>query len=179
MSTINGFGVTRYDWRSRADGTAEATVWVVAFFFPIWPVRREHVCVLGRGQQPQGILGYIAAFLGFGAGFQTEVWVLGSAPLTFGSVAKTYLMGWVVTPVVALAPIVPVVIGWIFVERMGGDREWMKSIVPIAVFACSLWLACFVAMILDRSAGRSHVYRRPELPDALATAGVAPDVGRE
>jgi len=46
MSTVNGFGTLYYGWRARPDGTAEATRWFVAAFFPVIPLYQHRIRVL-------------------------------------------------------------------------------------------------------------------------------------
>ena len=54
MSTINGFGTLRYDWSYHPNGTAEATVWFVAGFLPVLPLRRERIRVRSAGPRRFG-----------------------------------------------------------------------------------------------------------------------------
>ncbi len=159
MATINGIGTTRYDWRGRTDGTAEATVWFVVFFFPIIPLRREHLRVTDSGIRRSGILATLGALAGVGVGYQTSLQVLDTVPLSPIPILRTYFMGYVVVPLVTFVlPVMLMVAALMTSRRFGMDpNAVVNAIAPVVGIGGILWIACVVARILDRSAGRFHV----------------------
>src|SRR5579871_542190 len=101
MSTFRGIGTTRYDWRWAHDGAADATLWFVIFFFPIIPLRRERLLVLSSN--PLQDVTHPKSFSPFGfLSFTAEFKILGSVPMSFWGVLRTYWMGFVVVPFIAL-----------------------------------------------------------------------------
>ncbi len=163
MATINGIGTTRYDWRGRPDGTAEATVWFVVFFFPIIPLRREHLRVIDSGIRRSGVLATLGALagvgVGVGVGYQTSIQFLGTIPLSPIPVLRTYFMGFVVVPFLTVGfPVMLMIITAVTVERLDIEPNAVHNkLAPIVGIGGLLWVACVVARILDRSAGRFHV----------------------
>ena len=160
MSTVNGIGTTRYDWQRRPDGTAEATVWFVIFFFPIIPLRREHLRVVGSGIRRSGFLETVSAFLGAGVGYQTSIELLGSMPLAPIGVLRTWFMGFVIVPFVTIGLPMLLMVGSLVVLNKFGmqPNAVVNKTAPVVGIGGLLWAACFVAWILDRSAGRKHVF---------------------
>lgn len=160
MATFNGIGTVRYDWQKRDDTTANATVWFVVFFLPIVPLRREHVCVHGSGVRRGTLIETIAALFGYGSGFRSEVEVLGTSPNALWRIARTYLLGWVIVPL--LATLVPMlaVVGMVAVSQtLDYDLKSHGAWLPITTGLLGLlWVGALVATILDRSAGRHHLY---------------------
>lgn len=159
MASINGIGTARYDWRRCADGTAEATLWFVVFFFPIIPLRREHLRVIDSGIKGSGVLGMVGALVGVGASHQTSIQFLGTRPLSPLPVLRTYFMGFVVVPLLTTGLPVMLMIGTAMaLGSFGMDTNAvLKKMVPLVGIATLLWSGCVVARILDRSAGRCHV----------------------
>lgn len=160
MSTVNGIGTTRYDWQNRTDGTAEATVWFVIFFFPVIPLRREHLRVVSSGIKRSGFLETLSAFLGAGVGYQTTIEVLGTGPLSPIGVLRTWFMGFVIVPLVTIGLPVMLMVGSVVVLNKFGmePNAVMNKIAPVVGIGGLVWAACFVAWILDRSAGRKHIF---------------------
>jgi hypothetical protein len=159
MSTFNGIGTTRYDWRGRSDGTAEATVWFVVFFFPTIPLRREHLRVIDSGIRRSSILATLGALAGAGVGYQTSIQLLGTMPLSPIPVLRTYFMGFVVAPLLTVGVPVMLMVGTVMaLERVGMEpNAVLNKMAPIVGIGGLLWVGCVLARILDRSAGRCHV----------------------
>ncbi|WDI42155.1 hypothetical protein [Bremerella sp. P1] len=168
MATYNGIGTVRYDWQRRDDTTANATVWFVIFFLPIYPLRREHVRVHGSGIRKGTPMETIAAMFGFGQGFHSEIEVLGPTSNALWRIARTYLLGWIVVPLLGLMG--PVLLFTVMINitqaigyDMKSDGAWLPMITGILGL---LWIGCLVAYILDRSAGRHHIYDPTKEPSS-------------
>jgi hypothetical protein len=160
MATINGIGTVRYDWQSRADGTAEATVWIVVLLLPVIPLRRDHLKVVSTGIKRSGFLETLGAICGHAVGFQSVIEYLGPARLRLWGVLRTYFHAYVSLPFIAyLGPLLIVVFIGVGLIELGLDfRPWVNKFAPCFAIPLFLWAICFIASILDRSAGRSHVY---------------------
>ena len=159
MATFNGIGTTRYDWCRCTDGTAEATVWFVVFFFPIIPLRREHLRVIDSGIRRSGVLATLGALAGAGVGYQTSMQLLGARPLSPIPVLRTYFMGFVVVPLITVGvPVTLMIVTVMALKHFGMDPNVVfNKLAPVIGIGGLLWVGCVVARILDRSAGRCHV----------------------
>ena len=175
MATVNGIGTMRYDWRRRSDGTAEATLWFVVFFFPVFPLRREHLRVLNMGIKRSGILSTLLAIGGAGVGFQTSIEVLGTTITSPWAILRTYFKGFIVVPFVTfVGPMMLMIFSMMTLDKLGVDiQKWFNKAMPVIGIAVLLWAACIIARILDRSAGRHHTDATPnaaEQSDARETS---------
>lgn len=163
MATVNGVGQMRYDWSRRADGTAEATLWIVIFFFPIIPLRREHLRVVSSGLEKQGFLSNALAMIGLavgsGSGWQSSIQVLERIPLEAWGVVRTYLYGWLVIPLVTFpGPILALVVLFHMTRNRNLPQPaWQPYFGMVFSVANLIWTAILIARILDRSAGRHHI----------------------
>lgn len=167
MSTVNGVGTMRYGWKHRPDGTAEATVWFVVAFIPLIPIRREHVRVIAPGLHRGGILEWLCIFVGAGKGFESTVEVLGPAEMPASTTLLTYFNGFVLVPFITLiGPMALLVSLVIVMNKMGMDvKEVANGYHGFAALGIIVWAALVVALILDRSAGRHHLYPNEQIDD--------------
>jgi hypothetical protein len=168
MGTHNGFGTLYYGWKHRPDGTAEATRWFVAAFFPVVPLRRMHVRVLDT-KDPTATFLLLA-----GHGFGTRLEEIEQLPLDWRSILKTYLNGYVVVPVILIAP-VAVLVGILLLlegpgRQLGIDPKGVTVAIILTV-VCLLYWGLVVAYILDHASGRrartSSASGEPREPDSF------------
>jgi hypothetical protein len=159
MATVNGIGTMRYDWSRRADGTSEATLWLVVFFLPIVPLRRERLRVVGTQLERAGIVTSVLALCGAGDGWQTQIEVLGSVANSRWRVLRTYVNGFIGVPFITFfGPMLLLVAGTLMTLKRGDQiSETFQVIIGGFAFADLIWTACVVAFILDHSAGRHHM----------------------
>lgn len=150
MGTMNGFGTQFYDWEYLDNGQAEATSWLVAAFFPIIPLRRVRLRVHTSGQKPSFFS------LKSGGSFQITYDELKTVPNTPGRIVRTYLKGWLLTPLVLLAPLlVMTALSRILPrEAGGGPNAALKSYLGWFAVIQVLHIAIVVSVILDRCSGR-------------------------
>ena len=154
MSTTNGFGTLYYDWDTCADGTVEATKWSVAAFFPIIPLGRHRLRVHSSGKKP--------SFFSLGLTnepFALSYDVIESVPMDSTRLLKTYLMGWVVTPLILLIPMIMLLAIVITLTPPANAPQqpalaFRDSVFPWGAFAVLLWWGIFVSWVLDRATGR-------------------------
>jgi len=150
MGTLNGFGTQFYDWEHLDNGQSEATSWLVAAFFPIVPLWRVRLRVHTSGEKPS----FFA--LNSGGSFQISYDELETVPNSPARIVRTYLKGWVLTPLILLAPL----LGMIALSRIlprevgGGPNALLKDYFGWFAAAQILHIAIVVSIILDRSSGR-------------------------
>jgi hypothetical protein len=156
MSTLNGFGTMRYDWSHQADGTAEATLWFVLGFLPIVPLKRQRLRIISADPKTPTAADIGLSAIGFTQAFGTEFEVIGSTPLRLWGVLRTYVRGFVVTPVLAFG--VPVFVGWAgwrILQAAGFNFREYGDYLGIAYGIAAVgWMGAVIAKILDRAAGR-------------------------
>lgn len=88
MSTLNGFGTKYLGYTAPDDeGNCYATEWVVALYFPVFPLARRKLC----GE--------------FNARGDKQFYLLGKTPLVTRELIQTYLWGFIVVPVLVLLPL--------------------------------------------------------------------------
>lgn len=160
MSTLNGFGTQYYGWR-RPSGdeqdVAEATLWVVAAFLPIVPLRRVRLRVVPTvASRP--------SFFTVGwQGFTVHTQELERLPFDVASTLKTYACGYLLTPVLLLLPILVLALAGLVYEKVGGPgsvRRMPRGIqVAFGIAGVAYWVV-LLAKILDRSAGRHLIGTR-------------------
>jgi hypothetical protein len=161
MSTINGIGTLRYDWDHHSDGTSSATLWFVIGFLPVIPLRRERLYVASEGLEPSRAIDVAGAALGaavgIGSGFRSQFQILQKELMRPAGILRTYVFGFLVTPLLAFG--VPVFVVWASVrllELLQFDMREYGVYVAIALgIASVLWAAVVIAKILDRAAGRT------------------------
>lgn len=150
MGTTNGFGTQFYDWEYLKSGDAEATCWLVAAFFPIVPLRRVRLRVHTSGEKPS----FFA--LNSGGSFQISYDELETVPNSLPRIVRTYWKGWLLTPLILLAPL----LGMIALSRIlpreadGGPNAAFETIFGWFAASQIFYLAVVVSMILDRCSGR-------------------------
>ena len=159
MATVNGLGTVRYDWCRRQDGTAEATLWFVIFFFPIAPLRREHLRVVGTEYERTGFINTLAAFCGVGSGWKTQIDLLGRVPNPAWRVILTYLKGFIGVPFITFfGPVLLFVFGTTIGLKRGQQMpDWVQIALPVFIVVITIWTVCVIALILDYAAGRFHI----------------------
>ena len=150
MGTLNGFGTQFYDWVHLDNGQAEATSWLVAAFFPIVPLRRVRLRVHTSGEKPSFFS------LNSGGSFQISYDELETVPNSPARIVRTYFKGWLLTPLILLAPL----LGLIALSRIlpreagGGPNALLKDHFGWFAAVQLLYIAIVVSIILDRSSGR-------------------------
>lgn len=89
MITINGTGF-KYLGFSKLDknGCCTATKWLVFAYFPLFPLKRHHL-KFSLDQK-----------------FIRHYQVLGDSPSEKGEIISTYLWGWILIPLIVLAPLI-------------------------------------------------------------------------
>ena len=161
MGTTNGFGTLYYDWEAGPDDTAEATKWLVAAFFPILPLGRHRLHVHSSGTKP--------SFFSLGltkTPFALPYDVLETVPTTAVRLLKTYVMGWIVTPLILLIPmfVMCAILFSIKPPANGGQQPMaslQQSVLGWGTLAVFIWCGVVVSWILDRATGR-HLARDNE-----------------
>lgn len=150
MGTTNGFGTQFYDWEYLDNGQAEATSWLVAAFFPIIPLRRVRLRVHTSGQKPSFFS------LKSGGSFQISYDELKTVANTPARIVRTDLKGWLLTPLILLAPLlVMMVLSRILPrEAGGGPNVALKSYFGWFAGIQIVHIAIVVSVILDRCSGR-------------------------
>jgi hypothetical protein len=161
MSTINGFGSQFYGWKRLDDGTAEATTWIVAAFFPIIPLRRSRLEIL---TQP----GVGVRYRLFGGGsFRLETREIDRLPLDWSINLKTYFKGFVIVPVLLMLPLILVIGGLALYQHLYGPRQPPNKppvVFLVGMFAVLVYWAILLAKTLDRSSGRHLFAAMPAVP---------------
>ncbi len=119
MSTYNGFGTSfRGVSRPNTDGVRTGTKWITLLYLPVIPLSRHHF-IYGKSKLTD-----------FGSA--QEYYILSKEPLDWGEVITTYILCWLVFPLLFVIPGV-----LIFVYR--------PSEVGLVIF--TVW-AVFAAFIL-------------------------------
>ncbi|MFL6336681.1 MAG: hypothetical protein ACJ754_25550 [Pyrinomonadaceae bacterium] len=120
FNTFNGFGTTLLDYRERADGTWEATRWVVAAMFPIVPLG-SYVINPKRQQNSYGRM-------------ESHFDILGRTPLSPARVLRVYAL--------LLLGLAPVVLG--FMNSSWVNRTLGGPLAALAMFASVAWGAYII-----------------------------------
>ncbi len=149
MSTHHGFGTMFYDWEHFPEGDSEATKWLVAGFFPIIPLGRVQLQVHTSGEKPS----FFSLSLG---SFDISYDVLEEVPTTFFRIMRTYVKGWILTPVVLLAPMFILVAIEQYLLKVHGinAQKFMSENVGWFVVGELVYFGVVVASILDKATGR-------------------------
>ena len=150
MGTTNGFGTQFYDWEYLDNGQAEATSWLVAAFFPLLPLRRVRLRVHTSGEKPSFFS------LNSGGSFQISYDELETVRNSPARIVRTYLKGWLLTPLILLAPLLVMIALSRILPREpgGGPSALLKDYFGWFAGIQILYFAIVVSMILDRCSGR-------------------------
>jgi hypothetical protein len=149
MSTVNGFGILYYGWKARPDGTAEATRWIVAAFFPVIPSSRHRIRVLDTRDEQ-------ASFLLFGgSGFGTQLQLVERLPLNWAAILATYAKAYLVLPFILAFPMAAMIGVLLLLERLGYPQAGRSvAVIATGTVACFIYWGVVVAYILDGASGR-------------------------
>ncbi|MFF9409486.1 hypothetical protein ACF1B0_28795 [Streptomyces anandii] len=115
MSTWNGIGTKYLGFGDRnRDGSHHATEWFVLFDLPVVPLRRHRLTVGAR----------VYDSAGNGTRVTTRYTVHEETPLRGGEIARTYLVWWLVGPLIAVGP--AALLLWSLRDKQdGGFGFWM------------------------------------------------------
>lgn len=141
MSTFNGIGTLHYGWIHHPDETAHATKWFVVAFFPVIPIRREHLRIIEAPSDAPA--------------WQSQFEILDRVPLSLGNVLKTYFKAYVLVPIILFAPVL--LFNFLKVLRPDLLSDLDSKAAPLNVLGplyVLLYCPIIVAMILDRAKGR-------------------------
>jgi hypothetical protein len=143
MSTINGLGTLYYGWSHHSDETSHATKWFVVAFFPIIPIRRDHLRVLDPpADAPR-------------RAWQSHFELISRDSLSLGNVLKTYFKAYIIVPIVLLAPVLLVETVRISHPDLLATLELkigpLNNFVPAVIL---LYWPIVISIILDRAKGR-------------------------
>jgi hypothetical protein len=136
MSTINGCGTMHYDWSHLQDGTAQATKWIVLFFFPIVPLKREHLRVADTRT--------------LGGAY----YIYGRVPMRAYGIARTYLKAYLLVPVILVVPPAILFLGAMQALKylnLDFHGPWPAGVICVT---CLVYWGVALSLILDRSHGR-------------------------
>jgi hypothetical protein len=115
FNSYNGFGTTLLDYRARADGTYEATRWVIALFLPLFPLATYVIRPTGQERA---------------YGRETSKFrVAGRAPLTIARILRTYLL--------AVAGLLPVISGFAYSKAVNRTLGGVPAF--LAMILCFAW----------------------------------------
>lgn len=117
--TINGVGL-RYLGLVPTEKTSEvlATVWFTFLYLPILPLRRERLMLVGQRE------------------FRFHV--IERVTLDWNDVARTYVFGWILLPLLVLWPLP------IAVVEVQGFLGIPKHVQPFVIFFAIIWLVVSV-----------------------------------
>jgi hypothetical protein len=140
FNTFNGFGTTLLDYRERADGTWEATRWVVAAMLPLVPLG-AYVINPGRQQNGYGRM-------------ESYFEILGRTPLSPARILRVYAL--------MLLGLAPVVLGFMnskLIDRTIKDAFGPKFGGIVAMLAMLATVAWGVYIIFFRIKNDSKAYK--------------------
>jgi hypothetical protein len=121
FGTFQGFGTLYYGWRHRADRTATATKWVVAFWLPLLPLRRQRIRVLTDFSRDLGQPVLIQYMTQRVATQENYFQIVEELPLSFMEIAVTLAKTYLVLPLLLACP--PVFI-WQVIIALRRARGW-------------------------------------------------------
>jgi uncharacterized membrane protein len=124
FKSFNGFGTTLLDYRQLADGTWEATRWVVAAGLPLVPLGSYVI----RPKRQENSYGRIESY------FE----VLGRAPLSPAKVLRVYAL--------VVVGLVPIVLGSLNSSRV--NRTLGGPLAALAMLASIVWAAYVIFFLI-------------------------------
>jgi hypothetical protein len=142
--TFNGFGTTLLDYRALADGTYEATRWVVALMLPLVPLATYVI----RPETQEHSYGRETS----------KFTIVGRGRLSAARVARTYLL--------AALGLLPLVVGSL-------NSSWVNRTLggPLAALAMILSFVWAVYVVVFRIKNEGQAYSRSQTGEAEAGRG--------
>jgi hypothetical protein len=142
FNTFNGFGTTLLDYRERADGTWEATRWVVAAMLPVAPLGSYVI----RPRRQQNSYGRT----------ESHFDILGRTPLSPARVLRVYAL--------LMLGLAPAVLGFMYSSRIDGTikralgPKYGGVVAALAMVASVAWGAyvIFYRVKNDSKAYKAH-----------------------
>ncbi len=134
---INGIGTTYLGVTGRAGQHCHATLWLTFLYLPVVPFARHQLELLPHK----------------GSGYSIRV--LGRGALSVPEVAKTYLFGWVIFPIVLLAPLV------VAIREVRTALRIPDSLETGIIAGGILWLIVAVWKLADWHEARFHPASSP------------------
>ena len=145
MSTVNGFGTQYYGWEHHNDGTATATKWLVAGFFPIIPFGSARLRVI-QSEPVKGVPWF------------SEYQNIGRAPVSLRRVFLTYVYAYLILLPLLIAPatLSYFAFSYFFPDYSGPkDETPSQQIAMFTLVVGNIGYAAFIASyVLDRASGR-------------------------
>lgn len=142
MSTVNGCGTLHYDWSHSDDGTSCATKWIVLFFFPVIPLKREHLRVENANA------------------LNAMHIPCGKVPMEAYGVIRTYLKAYLLVPAVLMGPPAALIAGLIAViDFLPIDPRGVAIPTALAI-TCLIYWGIVLSLILERSHGKRNLKDR-------------------
>jgi hypothetical protein len=129
--SFNGFGTTLLDYRARADGTYEATRWVIALFLPIFPLSAYVI-------QPT------AQEVSYGS-LTSRFQIVGKTPLSAARILRTYLL--------AVAGLLPIISGFAYSNVVNRTLGGLPAFG--AMILCFAW-AVYIIMFKLKNEGSAY-----------------------
>ncbi|MFE1754458.1 hypothetical protein [Streptomyces anandii] len=122
MSTWNGIGTKYLGFGDRnRDGSHHATEWFVLFDLPVVPLRRHRLTVGASVYVPSGNGGRTI----------TRYTVHEETPLRGGEIARTYLVWWLVGPLIAVGP--AALLLWSVSDKQDGGFGFWAFVLAVSV----------------------------------------------
>ncbi|HEX8178710.1 MAG TPA: hypothetical protein VF525_04120 [Pyrinomonadaceae bacterium] len=132
--TFNGFGTTLLDYRALADGTYEATRWVVALMLPLVPLATYVI----RPETQEHSYGRSTS----------KFTIVGTGKLTAARVVRTYLL--------TVVGLLPLALG--FLNSRWVNRTLGGPLAALAMFASIAW-AAYIVFVRVPNEGRAYKTR--------------------
>ena len=134
--SFNGFGTTLLDYRALADGTYQATRWVIALFLPIIPLKTYIIEPLTQE---------------FGYGQETSRFsILGQTRLSAVRVLRTYLL--------AIIGLLPGILGFIYSREI---NHVVKGLWALGLMILMFVWATYIIFFKLKNEGKAYRSRKP------------------
>lgn len=142
--SFNGFGTTLLDYRALADGTYQATRWIIALFLPIFPLSTYVIEPLSQE---------------FGYGQETSRFrILDRTRLSVARVLRTYLL--------AALGLLPAVLGFVY------SREINRAVTGLYALALMILMfawAVYIIFFKLKDEGQAYRARKSSQDDSQVT----------